>query len=84
MHNAKECLGQYAPEMRWRALSLAADMDRIQRCTNGDKLLEADPVIAKLREALRTILSDEPQRARRVQMIFSDTSPAPRRNTPRQ
>jgi hypothetical protein len=68
--DAKELLEQYFPEMRWRCLSLAADLDRIQRAGKLD-----DSRLAKLREAIAMLLKDAPNRAEQVQMIFSDSTP---------
>jgi hypothetical protein len=53
-------------EMRWRCLSLAADMDRTQRQQIADERIEL------LRQALRIVLDDQPDRAGRVQMLLSD------------
>jgi hypothetical protein len=72
MATAPEILDRYFPEMRWRALSLAADLDRIDRA-GGLK----DPRLGKLRDALTILLGDQPDRAARVQMIFSDMTPPP-------
>jgi hypothetical protein len=58
-------------EMRWRCLSLAADLDRIQRV---DPQALGDPRIAKLRQCVQVLLSDDPNRAEQVQMILSDRS----------
>ena len=72
MKNAAQTLEQYFLEMRWRCLSLAADLDRMERAGGL-----ADPRLAKFREALKVLLSQEGERAARVQMIFSDTTPPP-------
>ena len=72
MKDAKQTLDQYFLEMRWRCLSLAADLDRIQRAGNLD-----DERLAKLREAMQVLLSDTPNRAEQVQMVFSDKTPPP-------
>ena len=77
MANARETLEQQFLEMRWRLLSLAADLDRIERAAGGAKLIAADPRLAKFRDAVQTLLKDEPDRAERVQMIFSDMTPPP-------
>lgn len=61
--------------MRWRALSLAADLDRIERAQGGEELLASDPRLAKFREAVQALLQSGPNRAERVQMIFSDRTP---------
>lgn len=68
-HDAKVIFDQQFFEMRWRCLSLAADFDRIDRAEGavGD-----DPRMTQLREAIGVLLSEEPERAERVQMIFSD------------
>jgi hypothetical protein len=71
MKDANSMLEQYFPEMRWRCLSLAADLDRIDRA-GGVK----DERLAQLRDAVQVLLSHEPERAERVQMIFSDKTPA--------
>lgn len=60
-------------EMRWRCLSLAADLDRLDRASAGN----SDPRLLKLREAISVLLDAGPNRAERVQMIFSDKTPPP-------
>jgi len=60
-------------EMRWRCLSLAADLDRLER----NRVTTADPRLLKLREALAVLLADGPNRAERVQLILSDKTPPP-------
>lgn len=79
MPDAKETLDTYFYEMRWRCLSLAADLDRVGRAAGGDAVLANDPRLAKLREAVGILLQPEPGRAERVQMVFSDKTPAPTR-----
>ena len=79
MPNAKDILDQYYLEMRWRCLSLAADLDRVARAEGGTALLKSDPRLAKLTKALATLLEQAPapNRAERVQDIFSDHTPPP-------
>ena len=77
MRDAKTTLDATFLEMRWRALSLAADLDRIERAAGGKELIAADPRLAKLRDALRMLCQNEPDRAERLQMIFSDMTPPP-------
>jgi hypothetical protein len=60
-------------EMRWRCLSLAADLDRLER----NSISSSDPRLLKLREALAILLGDGPNRAERVQLILSDKTPPP-------
>ena len=61
--------------MRWRCLSLAADFDRVERAAGGRALLEGDPRIAKLREAVGLLLEGGASRAEKLQLIFSDKTP---------
>lgn len=77
MRDAKQIIDESILEMRWRCLSLAADLDRIQRARDGKSALGSDPRIAKLRDALQALLGMEADRAEKVQMIFSDKSPPP-------
>jgi hypothetical protein len=79
MLQAKQTLDRYFPEMRWRCLSLAADLDRVQRCQGGGDALQNDPRVQTLQQALRVLLSTTNNRAEQVLMLFSDTSPPPSR-----
>ncbi|MGB7159998.1 MAG: hypothetical protein WBD40_18170 [Tepidisphaeraceae bacterium] len=79
MRDASKVVEETFLEMRWRCLSLAADLDRIQRGQDGGKVLASDPRLKKLRDALQALLGPEADRAERVQMIFSDMSPPPKR-----
>jgi hypothetical protein len=78
MADSKDVLEQQFLEMRWRALSLAADLDRIQRANGGTGTIKEDPRVAKLRRGFELLLSDSPDRAERFQMIFSDMTPPPK------
>ena len=78
MPHSKDVLDQQFLEMRWRTLSLAADLDRISRGDNGPRTLKDDARLQKLRRALEVLMSDGVDRAERVQMIFSDMTPPPR------
>jgi hypothetical protein len=79
MPNAKDLLDQYFLEMRWRCLSLAADLDRLHRAANGPALLKSDPRLANLKKALAMLTEDAAtaDRAERVQTIFTDHTPPP-------
>lgn len=79
MANAQQTLTQQYYEMRWRCLSLAADLDRIERQAGGPELLRSDARLQKLRKALGVLLEGAGSRAEQVQMIFSDMSPPPAR-----
>ena len=80
MASARETLEQQFLEMRWRVLSLAADLDRIERGDGGKDLIASDPRLAKFRDAVAALLKTESDRAAHVQMIFSDMTPPPPKN----
>ena len=77
MLDAKQTLDRYFLEMRWRCLSLAADLDRVQRGHGSDTVL-SDPRLTKLRQAVQVLLEPSPNRAERVLMVFSDLTPPPK------
>jgi hypothetical protein len=79
MGTAKDTLDRYFLEMRWRCLSLAADLDRIERASGGSELMKSDPRLMQLRQAIDILNEGPTTRAERVQMIFSDMSPPPKR-----
>jgi hypothetical protein len=78
MRDAQRTLEEYFLEMRWRCLSLAADLDRIERAPGGAELLRAEPRIEKLRQAMGVLIEGSSNRAEQVQNIFSDKTPPPR------
>jgi hypothetical protein len=78
MRDAKETLERYFLEMRWRCLSLAADLDRVERANGGKAVLESDPRLQKLREAIGVLTKPGTNLAEQVQTIFSDKTPPPR------
>lgn len=78
MRDANQTLEQYFLEMRWRCLSLAADLDRIERAPGGSSVIASDPRLQKLHEALAVLKSSGGSRAEQVQLIFSDKTPPPR------
>jgi hypothetical protein len=77
MPDAKEMLERYFLEMRWRCLSLAADLDRIERAPGGQSVLQSDPRLAKLKDAIGVLTRPGTNRAEQVQTIFSDKTPPP-------
>lgn len=77
MQTAPQILDQYFLEMRWRCLSLAADLDRVQRAPGGKGLLATDPRLVKLKKAISVLLETQSNRAERVQDTFSDHTPPP-------
>jgi hypothetical protein len=78
MRDAQQTLEQYFLEMRWRCLSLAADLDRVERAPGGAAILKTDPRLAKLRDAIGVLLDGSGNRAEQVQIVFSDKTPGPR------
>lgn len=81
MRDARQTLEQYFLEMRWRTLSLAADLDRVERSAGGKDLLASDPRLKQLRQAIGVLLDGNTNRAEQVQDIFSDKTAPPVRDT---
>jgi hypothetical protein len=79
MLDAKTLLERQYHEMRWRILSLAADLDRLQRAAGGEALLRNDLRIANLQKCIEELRSGDLDRAERVQMHLSDRTPDPRK-----
>jgi hypothetical protein len=65
---APEILQREFLDVRCKILDLAAALDRLDRASGS---VAGDPRIAALRESLSVVLDDSPNRAERVQMIFS-------------
>jgi len=82
MASAKDILDHFFLEMRWRTLSLAADLDRVERGEQSGTLFKSDPRLQKLQKAFG-ILASNPgaggNRAEQVQNLFSDATPPPPR-----
>jgi hypothetical protein len=68
MLSAPEILNREFLEVRCKILELAAAFDRLERSEGS---VASDPRLAKLREAMTTILEQAGDRAEQVQMIFS-------------
>jgi hypothetical protein len=79
MPTSHEYLDHQFLEMRARCLLLAADFDRIERSNGGSSLLESDPRVQQLRNAMKIVLNERTNRAEQVQMLFSDMTPPPKR-----
>ena len=77
MRDAQQTLEQYYLEMRWRCLSLAADLDRVERAPGGPALIDTEPRLQKLKQALGVLLEGRSNRAEQVQNIFSDKTAPP-------
>lgn len=80
MRDSKQVLDEMFLEMRWRALSLAADFDRIEH-GEGDAM--SDTRLRMLRDALRIVIDSKANRAEQVQLLFSDKTPPPPRSSPK-
>jgi hypothetical protein len=78
MRDAQAVFNEQFLEMRWRALSLAADLDRIQRAAGGEALLKEDARMVQLRRIFALLQGDQPSRAEQAQMLLSDLSAPPR------
>jgi len=79
MASAKDILDHFFLEMRWRTLSLAADLDRVERGEQSAALFKSDARLQKLHKAIEVLNKASGNRAEQVQNIFSDTSPPPPR-----
>jgi len=79
MNDAKAVLDKHFLEMRARCVSLAADLDRVERAEAGMALLQSDPRMLRLRKGIELLLESGGNRAERVLMAFSDTTPPPSR-----
>jgi hypothetical protein len=76
MRTANETLNDQFLEMRWRCLSLAADLDRITASPGGDDVSRYDARFEKLQQALKILIDSNANRAEKIQMLFSDASKA--------
>ncbi len=69
-----EVLNREFLEMRAKVLELAASLDRLDRAegvdANGSQGA-SDPRLQRLRDGLKILLSDDSERAERVQLLFS-------------
>ncbi|NNM89214.1 MAG: hypothetical protein HKL95_11945 [Phycisphaerae bacterium] len=67
---AGETLDTYFLEMRARLLEIGATLDRIDRSARPEEVA-ADPRLAFVREALAVLQSAGPERARRIEELYS-------------
>ena len=72
MQDAQQTLDQYFLEMRWRCLSLAADLDRVERAPGGSAVIGSDPRLKKLRDALAILTEGRSNRAEQVPEIVGE------------
>lgn len=67
---AGELLDRHFLEIRHRLLDIAAGLDRIDTADDAAKT-RSDPRYLKLAEAVRLLIDGKPDRAERIQMVFS-------------
>jgi hypothetical protein len=65
---APQILNREFLEVRAKILELAASLDRLDRSEGS---AAADPRLRRVREGIEILLSDLPDRAERVQLLFS-------------
>jgi hypothetical protein len=58
-------------EIRSRLIDIAAALDRIER-NSGEDISDGDPRFEQVQRAVRLLSENGPDRAARVQMVFSD------------
>ncbi len=68
---ANEMLDREFLEIRLRLLDIAAAFDRIERSADASKVA-SDPRLVRLHQAVGVLTDRGGDRARRVQMVFSD------------
>jgi hypothetical protein len=74
--NTRQLVDEYFIENRTRLLDLAAFLDRLDRSNDGQPV--DDFRMRAFHDGLRELLSDQPGRIERVQMILSDPTAVPR------
>lgn len=74
--NKRQLVDEYFIENRTRLLDVAAFLDRLDRSHEGQE--SDDFRMRAFRQGLRELVSDEPGRIERVQMILSDPTTEPR------
>jgi len=81
MLTSEQTLERYFPEVRAWLIQIAATMDRLDRAA-GDDALPEDERLVQFYKSLE-VLADkdhDADRAEKIQMIFSDKTPAPSRD----
>lgn len=74
--NKQQLVNEYFIENRTRLLDIAAFLDRLDRSDEDHR--GDDFRIRAFRQGLRELVSDEPGRIERVQMLLSDPTAEPR------
>jgi hypothetical protein len=57
--------------IRAKIIEVAAGLDRIDRSAAGDTTVYDDPRIAQIAKSLAVLATDHPNRAERIQLVFS-------------
>ena len=70
-NNATDIFERQFLEMRCKVLDLAAALDRIDRAP-GNNNVTNDPRRELLQQGINILLSDDPNRAEQIQLLFSD------------
>lgn len=78
---ASQVLDREYLEIRTRILDIAASLDRIGRGTDADAAA-GDVRMRRLHDAMAVLVDGQADRARRVQMVFSDAFDAGWRDHP--
>jgi hypothetical protein len=71
IQTAPQVLDRHFLEIRCGLLDLAAALDRIGRSDRAQATLN-DPRLAKIKQGLTILMSDESHRAEQIQLLFSD------------
>lgn len=69
-HLASDVLDDEFLQIRHRLIDIAAALDRIDRGTDPAKV-QADPRLAEIQRAVDVLSETKPNRAERLQMVFS-------------
>jgi hypothetical protein len=80
--NLNQILDEYFLENRHKLLDLAAFLDRLDRASDGAEPGD-DFRIAAMRRGVSALLSGSSQRAKDIQLIFSDPTDDPREHLDR-
>lgn len=71
-----QAVDRYFIPCRYQVLDVAAFLDRLGRCADGASASE-DFRVAALQKAAQILADHQPEKARRIQELFSDHSMAP-------
>lgn len=72
-----QAVDRYFIPCRFQALEIAAFIDRLARCADAAQAAPEDFRVAALKRAAQVIADDAPDKAKRIQELFSDPSMEP-------